>query len=299
MNTFIILFRECLEASLIIGIIYTYLNGLGAVDAKKYVWRGLIAAILASIGFGILIHYMGQMLQNEAYEKLYEAVMMYLAAGFLLYMVVWMAKNTRIATQLKQSAGQALENNPAAIFGVVFFAVAREGVETALFLFASKEMSGGGIGNWIGALLGIILAVGIGYAIFAQGKKIPLKTFFHISSILLILLAGGMVAYGTHEGEEFLVKTKVLDEQKIARVWDVLKPSKELPDGANRAFYTFSEEKGKYFHVLHDKGKIGVFIKAFFGYNSDPNWIEFILWLTTIGGGFYMWDKAKRNPIKT
>lgn len=292
MNTFIILLRESLEAALIIGIVYTYLNGLGAEHAKKYVWRGLGAAVLVSVVLGIILHLIEESIQNEALNNLFEGLMMYLAAGFLLYMVVWMAKNTQIAAQLKQQAQQALDSKPAAIFGVVFFAVVREGFETAIFLFASKEMSGGGIGAWIGAVAGIAVAAGIGYAIFVQGKRIPLKTFFNVSSVVLIFMAAGMVAYGTHEMEECLEHAHVIEKSDIMRPYDILKPSAELPEGANPAFYT--EKSGKYYHLLHDKGSVGVFFKAFFGYNSDPNIIELLLWMLTLGGGFYLWNKARK-----
>ena len=58
----------------------------------------------------------------------------------------------------------------------------------------------------------------------------------------------------------------------------------------NEIFYSYNESKGKYYHVLHDKGSVGVFLKGFFGYNSNPNWIEFILWLGSLLFGLKMWS---------
>jgi len=163
----------------------------------------------------------------------------------------------------------------------------------------------------MGAFAGIGLASFLGYLIFAQGKRIPLKNFFNVTSILLIFLAAGMVAYGVHEMEEFLehkhlfhlvgledtvdATGKVIEEaeDKVKRPWDILKPSETLPEGASESLYTLKD--GKYFHLLHDKGTIGVYLKAFFGYNSNPNWVEFILWLVTLLCGYFLWNKAK-NP---
>lgn len=280
MNEFVITLRETLEASLIIGIVITFLNKNGYYHLKKYAWQGLIAAIIASLLVAVFFVLIQSNIHHEAYEKLFEALMMYLAAGFLSYMVVWMAKNT----QIKQSLESNLQENTTqkAIFALVFFAVIREGFETVLFLFASFQATKSF--SYVGFMAGIALAIFIGYQIFVLGKRVNIKSFFHVTSILLIFMAAGMIAYGTHEMEEFLVKMQWLNEDTIQRPYDILKPLKELPDSA---FYTQKGEK--YYHWLHDKGAIGEFLKGFFGYNSNPNWIEFILWLISLAGIFYLW----------
>ena len=86
-----------------------------------------------------------------------------------------------------------------------------------------------------------------------------------------------MIAYGTHEAEEYLVKTGQMEKSEIYRVWNVLEPTEVTP-GA-----------GKTSHILHDKGAIGVFLKGFFGYNSNPNWIELFVWLLSLWFGLRMW----------
>ena len=99
-----------------------------------------------------------------------------------------------------------------------------------------------------------------------------------------------MIAYGTHEIEEFLVKSGNLGEDSVSRVWNILTPISE--DKSSSIFYTYNEIKEISYHSLDDKGSIGVFMKGLFGYNSNPNYIEFFLWLISLTGGLYF---LKRN----
>lgn len=284
MNELVITLRETLEASLIIGIVITFLNKQNLHHLKKYAWQGLLAAIVASLLVAVFFIIIQNNIHHEAYEKLFEALMMYLAAGFLSYMVIWMAKNTHIKQNLENNIQQ--NTTQKAIFALVFFAVMREGFETVLFLFASFQATKSF--SYMGFFTGIAIAAFIGYQIFVLGKRIHIKSFFHITSIMLIFMAAGMIAYGTHEMEEFLVKMNWLNEETIQRPYDILKPINEIPETA----WMYTKKGEKYYHWFHDKGVIGEFLKGFFGYNSNPNWIEFVLWLFSLLGIFYLWRKS-------
>lgn len=289
MQEFIISFRETLEAALIVGIFYTFFTKLDNKKAIRTMWQSVGAAILASILFAFGLNEIKNSLNNSAFEKLFEAILMYLAAGFLIYMIVWMRKNVNIKADIERDAQSSIEKaSYVSIFLLVFFSIAREGFETVLFLIGADSMNSF---SYIGFFAGIILAIFIGVMIFVQGKRVKLKPFFNFTSVLLIFFAAGMVAYGTHEMEEYLVKTEVLEEASIGRVWDIYHPTAEVPE--QTAWYTFNEGKGKYYHLFHDKGGIGVFMKGFFGYNSDPNYIELLLWILTFGGTFMLWRGAK------
>jgi hypothetical protein len=115
--------------------------------------------------------------------------------------------------------------------------------------------------------------------------------------LFLVLFAAGMVAYGTHEMEEFVVKGNHLEvfglesKTEITRPWNILVPQAELAEGSTELFYNFNEQKGKYIHILHDKGTVGSFLKGFFGYNSNPNWIELFMWMLTLGFGLNIWRR--------
>ncbi len=114
-----------------------------------------------------------------------------------------------------------------------------------------------------------------------------------------MFLASGMIAYATHEIEEYLVKSQKLSEQQIVRVWNVLKPKQKLNASDTRFLYTYNDKKQRYVHLLHDKGNVGVFLKGFLGYNSNPNPIEFALWLISLIFGLTVWKRfylKKQTP---
>lgn len=295
MNQFIIAFRECLEAALIVGIIYTFLDKAHLADQIKRMWLGVIAALLASIGVAYALEHVNASIENESIAKLVESVFMYITAGFLLYVVFWLSKSLSSKKALESlTASAAKSKSKWSLFFLVFFAILREGFETVMFLFGSSIQSEF---SYFGFFAGIILASLLGYLIVVQGKRINLKRFFSITSLFLVFFAAGMVAYGTHEMEEFVVKGTHLDffgmesEAEISRPWNILIPQKELEQGANELYYNFNNKKGKYIHVVHDKGTIGSFLKGFFGYNSNPNWVEFFLWLVTLVFGLSIWSK--------
>ena len=163
------------------------------------------------------------------------------------------------------------------IFFVVFFAILREGFETAIFLISSFSITG--TFSYIGFTAGAALAILIGYLIVTQGRKIDLRGVFKYTTLLLVFLSAGMIAYGTHEAEEYLVKSEKIEKSEIYRVWDILEPTQS------------AETSKTIYHPLHDKGSVGLFLKGFFGYNSNPNIPEVILWFLAMLFGLNMWRR--------
>jgi len=197
MAELIIMFREVLEASLIIGILYTYLKKSNNNDSIKMVWGGVGSAILASIIIAIIFGQLAIGLKN-AEAKIFEGVVMIIASIVLTTMIIWMARNKNISEDLKNKAKEAISSGfKYGIFTLAFVAVFREGVEIILLLWgAGKD----GI-NIIMSIIGAFLGLAGGYAIFIQGVKVPLQKFFNITSTLLIFVAAGMLTYGIHELE--------------------------------------------------------------------------------------------------
>jgi len=292
MNEFIITFRECLEASLIVGIIYTVLHKNNLTAEKRVLWYGVLASLVASVIVGLLLTSINESVGNTSYEKAFEAAFMYITAGILFYVIFWLAKHVSDREEIENSVKNAITGSGFALFLLVFFSILREGFETALFLIASVTNTGGF--SYLGFLLGVILAVLLGYAVVIQGKKVNLRSFFKATTLLLVFFAAGMVAYGTHEAESYLVKSGKIDKNNIVRVWDIHQPKVSLENNENKIFYSFNESKNKYYHILHDKGTVGVFLKGFFGYNSNPNWVELILWILSIMFGIKMWTSFYR-----
>ncbi len=288
MNEFIITFRECLEATLIVGIVYTFLTKTNMHTQIKYLWSAVMTAIIASIGVAFLIINLNNNLGNNAMGKLFEAIFMYITAGLLLYVVFWLSKSISDRKKLEELASKASHSSKWGIFLLIFFAILREGFETVMFLIGGVIQTGSF--SYTGFILGGSLACLIGYLIFKQGKKIDLKPFFAGTTFCLVLFAAGMNAYGTHEVESFLTKQKYISKD-ISRPWNILEPKSELNENNLKALYKYDEKKKKYFHILHDKGSVGVFLKGFFGYNSNPNWIELFVWIGTLIFGLNIWRK--------
>ena len=136
MAEFIIVFREVLEASLIIGILYTFLNKTNQQDAIKQLWKGVYLALIASVVGSVLFQKLLGGFAGQA-EKLFEGIVMIFASIVLGTMIIWMAKNQNIATELKEKAQDSISNDKLG-FGVLllaFISVFREGIETILFLY--------------------------------------------------------------------------------------------------------------------------------------------------------------------
>ena len=277
MAEFIIVFREVLEASLVVGIIYLLIERTNQAAHFTKLWYAVFASILASIAVGFMVIQAKNALGNNSTQALFEAIFLYLTAFLIWYVIFWLSKNVSDKKVLEGQALNAMEISSWGIFFVVFFAILREGFETAIFLISSFSITG--TFSYIGFIVGAALAILIGYLIVTQGRKIDLRSVFKYTTLLLVFLSAGMIAYGTHEAEEYLVKSEQIDKSEIYRVWDILEPTK-------------SAETGKtIYHPFHDKGSIGLFLKGFFGYNSNPNIPEVILWFLAMLFGLNMWRR--------
>ena len=289
MNEFIIVFRECLEASLIVGIIYTILAKSDFKDAIQKLWLGVGASIIASLGVAYVVISLKDALGNNSSMALFEAIFMYITAGLIWYVVFWLSKHVSDRKVLEGQTMTAVKISSWGVFFVTFFAILREGFETVVFLISSFSITESF--SYVGFIVGAALAILLGYLVVVQGKRINLKRFFQGTTLLLVFLASGMVAYGTHEVESYLVKSKQLNKDNISRPWDVLKPKTQLEVGDSSSFYSYDDKKKLYTHVLHDSGSVGVFLKGFFGYNSNPNYIELLMWIMSLVYGLNLWRR--------
>ena len=277
MSEFIIVFREVLEASLVVGIIYLILEKSNQLSHMFQLWMGVLAAIVASIIVGYLVLMAKDSLGNDSTAALFEGTFLYLTAFLIWYVIFWLSKHVSDRKELEGKTLSAINISSWGVFFVVFFAILREGFETAVFLISSFSITGSF--SYLGFFIGAALAILIGYLIVTQGRKIDLRGVFKYTTLLLVFLSAGMIAYGTHEAEEYLVKSEQIEKSDIYRVWDILEP-------------TQSAETGKtIYHPLHDKGSVGLFLKGFFGYNSNPNIPEVILWFLAMLFGLNMWRR--------
>ncbi len=193
--TFVIGLREGLEAALIVGIIASFLAQQGRRDALRRVWVGVSAAVLICIGVAVALQIVSSDLPQAQQEQL-ETVIGGVAVVMVSYMVLWMRRHSKdLRRDLEGAADRALtQGSASALVLMAFLAVLREGFETSVFLLATFNESGNAWYGGTGAALGIVLAAGIGYAIYRGGLRINLSRFFRATGIVLVLVAAGLVA---------------------------------------------------------------------------------------------------------
>ena len=251
----LISFREALEAALITAIVLGYLSRTGRKLLSRYVWQGVLLAVSSSLVVGAIIWLSYGAIPRTA-QVLFEGMAALLAVAVLTSMILWMATK---AVKIKEEVEQRVEAivSRGAIFGLVSFSfiiVFREGLETVLFL--TPPLIADAIPTIAGAVIGMALALALSYAVFVVGRRISIRKFFYFTSILLILLAGGLAGYGVHELIEFYGQA-----------------------GGNLGWF------GSYAYDLaipesnpfHHKGIIGSTFAVMFGYTIKAEWARVVV----------------------
>ncbi|MEU8891072.1 iron uptake transporter permease EfeU [Streptomyces sp. NPDC048442] len=195
--------REGLEASLVVCILIAYLVKTGRRDALLPVWAGIGVAVLLALGFGAGLTYGSQELTFEAQEALGGSLSI-VAVCLVSWMVFWMRRTARhLKSDLHGRLDAALQMGTAALVATAFLAVGREGLETALFVWASVRALGDGTnGPLIGVALGLATAVLLGWMFYLGAVRINLAKFFTWTGAMLLVVAAGVLAYGVHDLQE-------------------------------------------------------------------------------------------------
>lgn len=251
--------REGVEAALIVAIILAYLERTGNRRHFGRVYAGVGAAVALSVGIGLVLWVtIGGL--PEPSEQIFEAAAMILAAAVVTWMLFWMR---RVAANLRGELHAAVDRSltDASAWGLsilAFTAVIREGVETALFLLgqvaAASSSETGALAVLLGALIGLMLAVVIGYGFYRGAQVLNLRTFFRWTGVALIFIAAGLLSHAVHE----LVEVGVITIG-TATAFDL---SGILPHSGEGVL-----------------ALIGSLLRAMFGYTSQPEWITFLTWL--------------------
>jgi high-affinity iron transporter len=201
--TYVIGFREGLEAALIVSIVAAFLRRQGQRAALRYVWLGVAVAVVMCTLAGVALQLLDEQLPQAQQERL-ETVIGACAVAIVTFMIVWMRRNAAaMRGQLERHAAAALATGSVAgLVAMAFFAVLREGLETAVFLLAAFQASSNALSAGIGALLGILSAVVVGAALYRGGIKLNLQRFFKLTAIFLVLVAAGLLATAVHTAHE-------------------------------------------------------------------------------------------------
>ena len=184
-STFLIALREGLEAALIIGILVAYLVKSNQRQSLPALWTGVGVALAASLAFGAFLSFTTTQL-SEAGEQMFGGVTSLVAVVLVTYMVFWMKRVARgLKSDLHGKIDYAMPLGKFALMLAAFFAVAREGLETALFVYSNFKTVSDDSSPTIGLILGLALAVLLGVAIYRGSLKINLGKFFFTFCLLL------------------------------------------------------------------------------------------------------------------
>jgi high-affinity iron transporter len=203
---FLIGLREGLEAALIVSILIAYLVKSGRRHLLPQIWIGVGIAVAVSLAFGAALTFGPKGLTFEA-QELIGGLLSIVAVVFVTWMIFWMAKAARtLSGELRAQLDKAADAGRWSLTVVAMLAVGREGLETALFLWAATQAAAGGTGSTagplLGAALGLVLAMVLGYLIYRGALKINLGRFFTWTGAFLIVIAAGVLAYGVHDLQE-------------------------------------------------------------------------------------------------
>jgi len=245
---FLIGLREGLEAALVVGILIAYVVKLGRTDVLKRIWLGVALAVGVSLTLGAVLTFGAYGLSFEA-QELIGGVLSIIATAFVTWMIFWMLGAARgLSKELRADVDSHLEGAGWGLVLVAFLAVGREGIETALFIWAAVQASGSTTFPLIGAALGILVAVVLGYLIYRGVLSINLSKFFTYTGVFLIIVAGGVLAYGVHDLQEAGV----------------------LPGLTHLAFDVS--------RVIPPSSWYGTLLKGIFNFSPATTWLEAIAW---------------------
>lgn len=249
---FLIGLREGLEAALVVGILIAFVRPSGQKALIRRVWAGVLAAIALSLAIGTFFTLSVFHLTEET-QELIAGVLSLVTAVLIGGMVVWMARHSgHIKSELESKAAIALTASPLALTALAFFAVAREGLETAIFLWNGIVAAGSVSTPVVAALAGIAFAIALVWGMYQGVVRVNLRKFFQISSALLIFVAAGIAGYGVHELQEVGV----------------------LP-GAGNALYDIS-------WLLNTDSFVGALLSGLFNFNPDPTALETAAWVVVL-----------------
>jgi len=248
--TFVIGLREGLEASLIVGIVAAFMMRNGRRREMWALWTGVGFAVTLCLAVGIALRIAERNLPQRQQEGL-ETVIGLIAVVFVTGMILWMRGHAReLKGDLEASAAAALATGSAwALVLMAFLAVLREGFETAVFLLAIQQSSTNTTSSMTGAVLGIVIAVAIGYGIYRGGVRINMARFFKLTGTVLVLVAAGLLATAAHTAHE-AGWLNALQGQALDLQW-----------------------------LVHPGSVRAALLTGMFGLQPRPVWAESVVWL--------------------
>lgn len=245
---FLIGLREGLEASLVVGILVAYLVRTGRRDKVAAVWAGVGVAMALSLTVGAVLSFTSARMSFRAQEA-FGGMLSIVAVAFVTWMIFWMRRAARsMKGELQDKVDKALAMGTGALVTTAFIAVAREGLETALFVWSAVAATNEGARPLVGVVLGLGLSATLGWLLYRRAVQINLARFFTWTGAGLVVVAAGVLAYGVHD----------LQEAGI------------LP-GLNSLAFDVS-------HVITTSSVLGTVLKGVFNFSPQTTWLEAVTW---------------------
>ncbi|PTH88592.1 iron transporter [Streptomyces sp. A244] len=268
-SNYLIGLREGLEASLVVCILIAYLVKTDRKDALKPIWTGIAVAIALAFGFGCALEFGSQELTFQAQEALGGSLSI-LAVGLVTWMVFWMRRTARhLKSELHGRLDAALAMGTGALVATAFLAVGREGLETALFVWASIHAASDGTPRpLLGVALGLLTAVFLGWLFYRGALRINLARFFTWTGGMLVVVAAGVLAYGVHDLQE----------------------ADFLPGLTDKAF----DISG----TIPPDSWYGTLLKGILNFQPDPTTLQVTVWLLYLIPTLALFLAPPRTPAK-
>lgn len=192
--------REGLEAGLVVSILLAALGKPVSGEQRSVssvpVWLGVAAAAALALSFGAVLTFYRSILPTTGQEALGGALSV-IAVCLVTWMIFWMRRTARgLSAHLREQVNAALTVSTTALMVTAFLAVGREGLETSLFLWTAAQASGQTTAPLAGAAAGIAIAVVLCVLLYRRAVRIRLDKFFNRTAAALIVIAGGVLAYG-------------------------------------------------------------------------------------------------------
>ena len=260
---FLIALREGVEAALIVGVVAAYLVKVGRRNLLPKVWFGVIIAAALPLSLGAIMTWGPYTLSFQAQEIL-GGTLSLVAVAMVTWMILWMSSNSRqFARKLREdTAAQLASGSEWGVVWIAFIAVAREGIETALFVWATIKSSAENAiaAPALGVVTGLVVAVVIGWLIYTGAARINLSIFFNITGLLLIFVAAGIVSYGIGD----------LQEASVIPGWGT--PIYDITAYLDGSVYSWLTTSSWWWTLL----------EAMFNVNSAPTHLQLIGWVLYI-----------------
>ena len=253
LTAFLIMLREGFEAALVIAILFAYLRRTGRADLLPPMWAGVAGAAAISVAAGVIIHVTVDGLTGDARLLAFAAISLF-AVVVLTWMIFWMRSHaSHLSTDLRGDLDEAMSRRGNVRLGVVlaaFVAVLREGLEASLFLVAVATGENG-TQVLIGGLAGLAIALVAGWLVVVGGRRMPMKQFFTVTGVVLIVFAAGLLARAV-----MFLQSAGTAMIATANVYDVTRFE----------WLTASTETGK-------------FLAAMTGWDPRPSVLQVVAWL--------------------